>query len=184
MYLVAMPKSSLKQMEQDEKKILDELVKNAHRSINEIANKLGFSRQKVWKVIKNLEENKTIWGYTVIIDNEKIGQKKFCILLKKALVEATDEKLNIIINREIRDVAEKNGVTLESTYFFNGIYDGQICVIADNIMQVKNFIADMQKKIGLDFFKETEILEVLFPIQVRGFDNPVINKLKDYFLAK
>jgi DNA-binding Lrp family transcriptional regulator len=184
MYLEAMPKSSLKQIEQDEKKILDELVKNAHNSINEIANKLGFSRQKVWKVVKNLEENKTIWGYTAIIDNEKIGQKRFCILLKKAHVKATDEKLNIVINREMRNVAMKNGVNLESTYFFNGVYDGQICVTAENILQVKNFVSDLYEKIGASFIKEAEILEVLFPIQVNGFDNPAIKKFKDYFQVK
>jgi DNA-binding Lrp family transcriptional regulator len=42
-----MAKSSAKQIEQDNKKILDELAKNANMSINEIADKLGFSRQKV-----------------------------------------------------------------------------------------------------------------------------------------
>jgi len=31
-----------------------------------------------------------------------------------------DEKLNIVISRELRKIAEKNGVYLESTYFFHG----------------------------------------------------------------
>ena len=42
-----MPKNSNEQIEQDEKKILHELSKNANKSINDIAKKLGFSRQKV-----------------------------------------------------------------------------------------------------------------------------------------
>ena len=176
-----MPKNSIIQIQQDEKKILEELSKNANSSINEIANKLCFSRQKVWKTIKNLEKDKTIWGYTVIIDDNKIGRKKFCILLKKAPVKVTDEKLNIVINRDLRKLANKNGANIESTYFFHGLYDAQICVTAENIMQVKKFIAEMQKKLGEHYFKETNILEVLVPIQMRGFNNPNLTKLKGYF---
>ena len=57
----------------DEKSVLEELKKNAHDSINEIANRCGFSRQKVWRIIKNLEEERTIWGYTAIVNNQKKG---------------------------------------------------------------------------------------------------------------
>jgi len=176
-----MPKNSITQIQQDEKKILEELSKNAKNSINEIANKLDFSRQKVWRTIKNLEEDKTIWGYTAIIDDNKIGRKRFCILLKKAPFKVTDEKLNIVINRDLRKLANKNGVNIESTYFFHGLYDGQICVTAENMIQVKNFIAEMQKKLGEHYFKEISILEVLIPIQMRGFNNPNLTKLKEYF---
>jgi DNA-binding Lrp family transcriptional regulator len=176
-----MPKNSITQIQQDQKKILEELSKNSHSTINEIANKLGFSRQKVWRIIKNLENDKTIWGYTAIIDDNKTGRKRFCVLLKKAPIKVTDNKLNIVINRDLVNIATKSGVTLESTYFFYGEYDGQICVTAENINQVRNFINDMQKKIGADFFKEIKILEVLVPIQIRGFPNPNIAQLKEYF---
>ena len=66
-----MPKRSKKQIKIDETKILQELEKNANKSINEIANKCNFSRQKVWRTIKRLEKNNTIWGYVTIIDHEK-----------------------------------------------------------------------------------------------------------------
>jgi len=56
-----MPKSSRKQIDNDEKKILRELQKNSKESIDKIAKKCGFSRQKVWRIIKRLEKNKTIW---------------------------------------------------------------------------------------------------------------------------
>ena len=176
-----MAKSSAKQIEQDKKRILDELTKNAHRSVNEIADTLGFSRQKVWRIIKNLEEDKTIWGYTAIVDDNKMGRKKFCILLKKAFIEVPDEKLNIVISRELRKIAEKNGVYLESTYFFHGSYDGQICVIAEDLIHVKKFLAAMVEKLGEAYFKEIKLLEVLVPIQIRGFNNPNLKQLKEYF---
>jgi DNA-binding Lrp family transcriptional regulator len=43
-----MTKSSIKQIEQDEKTIVDELIKNANKSVNDIAESCHFSRQKVW----------------------------------------------------------------------------------------------------------------------------------------
>lgn len=176
-----MAKNSKENIENDTKIILSELEKNSNRSVNEIADKLGFSRQKVWRIIKNLEEDRTIWGYTAIIDDNKIGRKRFCILLKKAPIKASDAALDKVINRDIRQLANKNMVYLESTYFFHGLYDGQICVTAENIIQVKKFIDDMQKKIGTEYFKETNILEVLVPIQMRGFNNPNLKNLKEYF---
>ena len=60
-----MAKTSKKQIEEDERKIISELQKNAKESIDIIAKKCGFSRQKVWRIIKRLEKNKTIWGYFI-----------------------------------------------------------------------------------------------------------------------
>jgi len=53
-----MSKSSEEQIQIDERKIIDELRANSNKSINEIAEKLGFSRQKAWRIVKNLEKNK------------------------------------------------------------------------------------------------------------------------------
>jgi DNA-binding Lrp family transcriptional regulator len=47
-----MPKSSAQQRIKDEKKIIGVLQSNAHESIDVIAKKCGFSRQKVWRIIK------------------------------------------------------------------------------------------------------------------------------------
>jgi chromosome segregation ATPase len=74
-----MPKSSLTRLIEDEEKILDILQINAQASIDDIAKKCGFSRQKVWRIIKKLEEenkalNERIDGLNVKIDglNKKI----------------------------------------------------------------------------------------------------------------
>ena len=71
-----MSKSSIKQIELDEKKVMNALQRNARGSIDKIAVDCGFSRQKVWRIIKRLEENKTIWGHYTVIDDEKLGLKR------------------------------------------------------------------------------------------------------------
>jgi len=49
-----MAKSSSEQIEQDEIKVLNALEQHSKDSVDEIAKSCGFSRQKVWRIIKNL----------------------------------------------------------------------------------------------------------------------------------
>jgi DNA-binding Lrp family transcriptional regulator len=56
-----MAKSSQKQIQADEIKILKELRKNSRLSYNNLAVKCGFSRQKVWRLVNDLEKNKTMF---------------------------------------------------------------------------------------------------------------------------
>jgi len=76
-----MGKSSKEQLAKDDRKILAELQKNSNESIDTIAKHCGFSRQKVWRTIKQLEKNRMIWGYTAIVDHEKINQKHFILTM-------------------------------------------------------------------------------------------------------
>ena len=63
-----MAKSSKKQIYEDELKVIAELQKNAKENIDTISKNCGYSRQKVWRIINRLEENKTIWGYTAVVN--------------------------------------------------------------------------------------------------------------------
>ena len=69
---------------EDEKKVLDALEKNGKESIDDIAKRCEFSRQKVWRIIKHFEENKTIWGYVGIENEEVKGLSHFVLLVKRS----------------------------------------------------------------------------------------------------
>ena len=71
--------------------------------IDRIAIDCGFSRQKVWRIIKRLEENKTIWGYHTVIDYEKLGLKRYFVLIKRAPKPLTKTLNDIIIKRRIKN---------------------------------------------------------------------------------
>jgi DNA-binding Lrp family transcriptional regulator len=55
-----MVKNSREQLDKDERKIITELQKNSNESTDAIAKHCGFSRQKVWRTIKQLEKNHII----------------------------------------------------------------------------------------------------------------------------
>lgn len=177
-----MPKNSIEQIEQDEKKILEELSKNADKSINEIAESLGFSRQKVWRIIKNLEKNHTIWGYVAVIDNKKLSKKRFIMLIKRSNKPVNKESINHILNREIADKAKKMGITFINSVLLNGRYDWIISFTADNIIQAKKLV-ELYYQIYKDLISDIHLNEYMFPVLYDGIKNPEINRLKEYFIV-
>jgi len=77
-----MAKSSDKRIEADKNSVIQELIENARQSPHEISKKLGFSRQKVWKIIKELEKDNTIWGYNMIIGEKTNERVTYFALIK------------------------------------------------------------------------------------------------------
>ena len=175
-----MPKSSVKQIELDEKKILDELLKNANKSINDIAKTCKFSRQKVWRVIKNLEKNKTIWGYTVVIDHQKLAKERFVMLIKRSNKPLSEKFLDQIISRDIENIAKKRGINMINSVYINGVYDWLISFTANNIQEAKNFVELMNRSYP-EIISGIDLLEYMFPVEYDGIINPEVKKLKEFF---
>ena len=175
-----MAKNSRKQIMLDEIRIIDQLSKNANKSINEIAKICGFSRQKVWRVIKNLEKNNTIWGYTSIIDEEKQNKKSYIVLIKRSSTPLNKDIIEKITKREISKKALKIGVKIITSMYTNGIYDWIIYFNANNIRDAKRFVEDLNKTFE-GFIEESDLLEKMFITENCGIQNPEINKLKEFF---
>lgn len=176
-----MPKRSRAQIDEDEKKVLKELERNSKERIDNIAKNCRFSRQKIMRIIKKLEKNKSIWGYHVVVDDNKMNRKRFFILLKRSQNPATEEKINIVVNRDLRQMATKLGVKLEESYYINGFYDWLMCITATDIKQVNIFCDSFSKVFEGPNISDICILEVVFPIERNGFDNPNRDKFKDFF---
>jgi len=100
-----MPRKSRAQIYNDEQKVLKALQKNSNQGIDTIAKHCGFSRQKVWRIIKNLEKNEFIWGYTVVADDEKLELKRYLMLIKRSQ-KPIDQSIAMSM-KQFADVAEK-----------------------------------------------------------------------------
>ena len=174
-----MPKSSFEQMNEDEKKILQEIKKNANNSINAIAKKYNFSRQKVWRILKKLEKEKTIWGYTAIMNEEKYGTNKFFILIKRSNMPLDKEIANRIISRNIEDTSFDIDVQIETSIYIHGEYDWIMIVEAEDITKAKQF-TEMLNKLYQGYIDEIQILQILFPVKVHGIINPDKDKLIEF----
>jgi DNA-binding Lrp family transcriptional regulator len=175
-----MAKNSAKQIREDEKKIIDELQKNANNSINEIASKCKFSRQKVWRIIKNLEKNNTIWGYTAVIDEIKQEMKKYFVLIKRTNLPVTVEIIDKIISRELKKKSKDLDVKLITSSLTNGAYDYFICFNAPDIKNAKRFVENLNKLFE-GMISEIHLIEELFCVQKCGIENPNVERIKEYF---
>lgn len=175
-----MPKSSKEKIDLDEKKIIRELEKNAKESIDKIAKKCGCSRQKVWRIIKRLEENKIIWGYHAVIDNEKIGLNRYYILIKRTNVPFSKEHIDSIIKNELKPEIGEEEIIVENISYVHGSFDGVYEIRARNIMQVKKFIESFYN-LAVDYISDAQILEVIFPVEINGIVNPNIKEIEEFF---
>ena len=175
-----MPKNSVMQIEQDEIKIIKILRKNANKSINNIAKSLGFSRQKVWRIIKNLEKNKTIWGYIPIIDEQKLGKKSYIILIKREYKPMTEEILEKMTTQDFTKRVEKLGIESLTQKYLNGVYDWLIFFNADDLRTAKIFVEELSRAYK-GYIREIILQEVMFVAQNFGITNPNIEDIKDFF---
>ncbi len=174
-----MSKSSKNQLEQDEKKVLSDLVKNSKENIETISKHCGFSRQKTWRIIKQLEEKKLIWGYTAVFDEEKIGLNHFMLMIKRTVKKLEEVTADKIVSRKIEDIATELGITIESSAYVHGEYDWILTITAGNIRQAKKF-ADSVVVLHPGVIERITILQTLMFIKKHYIHNPDRKKLKSF----
>ena len=172
-----MPKSSKKQINEDEKKIIAELQNNSGDSIENIAKNCGFSRQKVWRIKKRLEKNKTIWGYSAIVDDEKLDVKRYMMLVKLKHLPIDNEVEKNMIEGIIDKLGAEIGISVKDSFWLNGNYDYMVCFSADNLKNAKKFQEIFIRTYNSNI-AELQLIENIVTIKKDGFMNPKIIETK------
>jgi DNA-binding Lrp family transcriptional regulator len=173
-----MPKSSKDQIEQDEKKILSELMKNSKENIDTIATRCGVSRQKVYKIIKQMEENQMICGYTAIFNEQKIGLNHYILLLKRTSKKLDEGTADRIISRRAENLLRELGGTIESSFYVHGDYDWVVMFTARDIKQAKKY-TDSLMALHPGEIEKISLLQTLMFIKKQYILNPDRKRLKD-----
>jgi DNA-binding Lrp family transcriptional regulator len=176
-----MAKSSKKQIDQDEKRVIEQLQRNSNESIDKIAKTCGFSRQKVWRIVKRLENNKTIWGYTAVPDKEKQGMHHYIMLIKRSNTPAGDI-IDTVIDGFKKYSAKNLGIFVQTACVLQGSYDMLLCFTAKDISSAKRFTEMINKKYSA-YISDIMMLEDIFSIRISGMMNPKIDDLKEFFKA-
>ena len=173
-----MAKSSKETILHDEIKVMDALEQHSKESIDEIAKSCGFSRQKVWRIIKDLEKRKIIWGYTAITDETAKNLKHFIVLAKRNTVPFGDEFRKEIILRKLDDYP-MDIVRIENIYLTHGITDWILTFYAPDIISAKKFVDETFARFS-KYLQEYNIVETLVPVRKQGLKNPRIKDLVEY----
>ncbi|MCK5261822.1 MAG: Lrp/AsnC family transcriptional regulator [Thermoplasmatales archaeon] len=174
-----MPKSSKKQIDEDDKTFLKMLQKNSGDSPENIAKKCGFSRQKVWRIKKRLEKDKTIWGYPAVVDDEKFDVTRYIMLVKRSSKPIGDA-INKMINPTFQKKGEEVGVNIISGGYLHGKYDWVIIFTAEDIKNAKK-LGEILFTEYPQMIKEVEIMEYVFTFKEGGMENPEMKKMLEFF---
>ncbi|UCD13758.1 MAG: Lrp/AsnC family transcriptional regulator [Thermoplasmatales archaeon] len=174
-----MPKSSREKIAKDEKKIISELRIHAKESIDNIAKNCKCSRQKVWRIIKRLEKNKTIWGYNAVVDDEKLDVNRYMLLIKSSY-QPMGDTINKIIDLTVQKKGKDIGVNILSGGLLHGMFDWVVIFTAKDINYAKKLKEILLTEYSQNI-KEVEIMEYVFPLKEGGIVNPEIKKIREFF---
>lgn len=174
-----MPKSSKQQIDKDEKKVIAELQINARESTDKIAKKCGFSRQKIWRIIKRLEKNKTIWGYCTVVDDKKLDVKRYLMLIKSS-PKPVNDLIDKISDLTLLNKGKEMGINVQSGGYIHGNYDWVLVFTAKNTKHAKKFSELLFNEYS-SIINKIDIMEYIFPIKKYGITNPEVNKLQELF---
>ncbi len=155
----------------NETMILNEMRKNAKMSIESIAKTCGISRQKVYRIIKHLEETHTIWGYTAVTDAGKQRSDKFICLIKRTNKPVSRGTAESIAWNRLEYIYTDLGISIESSHYLHGEYDWAIIFTAEDLRHAKKF-GDrlMQNYPGL--IKKLNLMQILFSSKDHYVYNP------------
>jgi len=166
-------------MDKDEKIILAELENNAQESIDMLAKRCGFSRQKVWRIVKRLEKTRLIWGYSAIIDEKKNEMNHYTVLIKRTTKKLDEKTVDIITSRKLESIVANIGATIENSYYVNGEYDWIITFTSQNLVQAKK-LCESLLALHPGVIEKTTLLETLFVIKNHYILNPESKKLREF----
>jgi Lrp/AsnC family transcriptional regulator, leucine-responsive regulatory protein len=171
-----MAKTSKKQMDKDEKRILAELERDSNESLDVMAKRLRFSRQKIWRFIKNLDKSKAIWGYTAIIDNERRMLTSYVLMLKRSMKPMDEKTLDAFTSFQ---PADTTGVTIDSLSYVHGEYDWILSFTAPDIKMAKIFNETLLATFP-GVFEQVSLMETLVAVRDHHIMNPNAKKLKEF----
>lgn len=171
-----MAKTSKKQIDTDEKKIMAELERNSNESLDVLAKRLKFSRQKIWRFIKSLNKSRAIWGYTAIIDDERRALKSYVLMLKRSNKPMDEKTLETLASLKLQDGLE---ASVESMFYVHGEYDWILMFTAPDIRAAKRFCETFLATYP-DLFERTSLMEMLVAVRKHHVANPNVKKLKEF----
>jgi DNA-binding Lrp family transcriptional regulator len=160
-------------------KILKELRKNSKISIETIAKNCGVSRQKVYRIIKHLEETHMIWGYTAITDEYKQGLQKFILLIKRSSERIEKSTADTIAWSRLEHTYDELGISIESSYYLHGEYDWVLIFTAIDLRHAKKFGGLLVENYpGL--ISKMNLMQILFSNREHYVYNPDPKKLSEF----
>ena len=142
-------------MDEIDKKILEELQKNASIPLSELSKKVGLSNTPCWNRIKKLEEEKVILSRTVVLDNKKINLP-ITVFLSISIHDHTEKWLTNFerVVKKYDEITEVHRLTGTNS-------DYQITILSPSIDEYDNFQQKLIKEIECTYMSSHISLQII-----------------------
>lgn len=144
-----------------DQKILSELDLDSRATLNEIAKKVGLSKQVVDYRIKNLLKEKIIKQFYTVINFSKLGYTQYKLYLKFQNVNL--DKETEIINYWVQN---KNSVWVAPS---RGRWDLAISILAKDINEFGELLGEFINKYGFFILEKDVLITQLSPVFTRNY---------------
>lgn len=159
--------------------LLEHLLEDPTRSISKIAEKSNMYRRTVWRKKRELEEDHTIWGYTTVIDESKLGQVLYVALFRIKPI-LSREFADLIIERLTTRAPSNEGVRVIDILYINGFYDIVIKFSAPDHATARMYYETLRSIYNEYFLEDPLLCDVNFSLVRMGKVNPELEKLYDF----
>jgi len=157
--------------------IVNCLLEDPAQGMSKIAEKTSMHRRTAWQIQKELEKDTTIWGYTAVIDEQKLNRVIY--VLQFQTKPFTKDFADLILKRLTAGEPMKAGVRILDIYFMNGSYDVFIKFSAPDHATARRYYETL-RGVYKDHFLETPLVsDVNFSLVQGGKLNPELKKLYD-----
>jgi len=151
------------------------LLDDPTRSIREIAKELKSNRQRVWRIKKELETEKIVWGYTAVVDDTKLKHGLYQLMIKSKPL--TPKLVETIIKRIVGCEFKKQNVMVKDMLYVNGEYDFIVCFSAPDHATARKYYNSVRMAYQKYLLEKPVMVNVDFPLIREGKVNPELEKL-------
>jgi DNA-binding Lrp family transcriptional regulator len=164
---------------EDVMKVVVELRKNSRENVKTIAKHCGFSQQKTARIIKQLENNHLVWGYTAVFNVEPQGLQQFILSIKRSGKPLDKKSMDEIAYECLEKIIFNIGVTIESSYFIHGECDWVLIILAKDILHARKF-ADILVTAYPGIVEKVNLSQILYRQRDHLIANPDQMKLMEF----
>ncbi len=167
-------------MEKDEERIGHELLKDPTLDAVAIAEKLGLSKQKVWRVLKKMEENGVILSHPASLNAMKMRKRTFLLLFERSSRSIDSRFLELLLHPYIIDELEKEGIkaVVEESYYLNGVHDWAIIITVEEHRDLLKWIELWRRDYG-EYYSKISQSEIMWIHQRNSILNNDRKELTD-----
>jgi DNA-binding Lrp family transcriptional regulator len=171
-------KTSIRNTNLSENKILEQLYKDPTRSDRKIAKEIDSYRQKVWRERKKLERKTVIWGYTAVVNEIKINHVIYLILFNTKPM--SQELTKLFIRRIRKSEPQRQNIRIINVLYLNGEYDWLVMFSAPNHAIARRYYDSLRVVYEQYLLEKPVMVDVNFLLVREGKTNPELEKLEDF----